>query len=143
MRVALVKRVVDGTDRAVQGYPYPKGNEQLPCVVVHTADEYVDPYGTIAAMGGMAVVNLVLVLMAPCRVAYEDGMRVLDEMMSAGIDLPNSVADAIEADRTLGGVVDDVLLGVSSGHTGINPDEQGRPQAVICRWPLTVYAQRS
>jgi hypothetical protein len=143
IRVALAEQVQAGTSREINGYPYPKGNEELPCIVVHPADEYVDWYGSLGANdGALCVVNLVLELMAPCRVTYEDGLRVLDEMMSAGVGLPNSVIDAIEADRTLAGTVDDALLGVSSGHTGTRL-EDGRPTAVVCRMPLTVWQQRS
>lgn len=141
---ALADTITAGVSREIRGYPYPKGNEELPCVIVQTADDYLDPYGSISGGdGGMSVANFVLVLMAPCRTTYEDGLRILNEMQSAGVGLPNSVIDAIEADRTLGGTVDDTLLGVSSGHSGIQPDTEGRPQAVLCRWPLTVWKQRS
>ena len=138
IREALVATIKDGVTREINCYPYPKGNELPPCIVVHTADEYVDWYGSIA--GGdsaLCVVNFVLEFMAPARTTFEDGLRVLDEMLSAGVDL------AIQADRTLQGTVDEALLGVSSGYSGINPDESGRPQAVLCRVPLTVWKQRS
>jgi hypothetical protein len=142
LRVAIADAVQAGTARPINGYPYPKGNEELPCVVVHAADNYVDWWGSLAAVGGMCTVNLVLELMAPCRVTFEDGLRVLDEMMSAGAGLPNSVVDAVEADRSFGGQADDSLLGVSFGHSRTVADEH-RPEAVVCRVPLTVYKQRS
>jgi len=138
IREGLIGTIKAGVTRDLRGYPYPKGNEELPCFVVHTADEYVDWYGSIA--GGdsaLCVVNFVLEFMAPARTTFEDGLRVLDEMLSAGVDI------AIQADRSLQGTVDDALLGVSSGYSGINPDESGRPQAVLCRVPLTVWKQRS
>jgi hypothetical protein len=135
IRQGLADTVAGGTVREIQGYAYPKGDEQLPCVVVHTADEYFDPWGTIAADGGTAVINFVLEFMAPARTTFEDGLRILDEMMSSGFD-------AIQADRSLGGVVDETLLGVSSGQSGTRL-EDGRPTAVVCRWPLTVWKQRS
>jgi hypothetical protein len=142
IRVAIAETVVAGTQRAIHGYAYPKGGvEELPAVVVHpAADGYVDPWGSLGD-GAMCIVNFVLELMAPCRVTFEDGLRVLDEMMSAGVGLPASVIDALEADRTLGGTVEDSLLGVSTGHTGMFMVDG--TQAVICRWPLTVYKQRS
>lgn len=138
IREGLVDTIKAGATRDLRGYPYPVGNEELPCFVVHPADEYVDWYGSLsAADGALCQVNFVLEFMAPARTTFEDGLRVLDEMLSAGVDY------AIQADRTLGGTVDDALLGVSSGQSGIQPDADGRPQAVLCRVPLTVWKQRS
>jgi len=144
IREGLATTVTVGVSREIRGYPYPKGNEELPCVVVHrVGDESVDWYGSLAAADGLAIVNFVLEFMAPCRVSFEDGLRVLDEMLSAGAGLPNSVIDAIEADRTLQGTVEETLVGVASGESGTRPDESGRPQAVLSRVPLTVWLQRS
>lgn len=138
IREGLVATITAGATREIRGYPYPKGNEELPCFVVHPADEYVDWYGSMAAAdGALCIVNFVLEFMAPARTTFEDGLRVLDEMLSAGVDY------AIQADRTLQGTADDALLGVSSGQSGIQPDADGRPQAVLCRVPLTVWKQRS
>lgn len=138
IREGLAATIRDGATRDIRCYPYPVSNAELPCVVVHTGDEYVDWYGSISgADGALCQVNLVLEFMAPARTTFEDGLRVLDEMLSAGVDY------AIQADRTLGGTVDDTLLGVSSGQSGIQPDVDGRPQAVLCRVPLTVWKQRS
>jgi hypothetical protein len=142
IRDAIADTIVTGTSRAIHGYPYPKGDEELPCVIVHPAnDTYVDWWGSIGG-DAMCIINFVLELMAPCRVTFEDGLRVLDEMMSAGAGLPNSVVDAVEADRSFGGQADDSLLGVSFGHSRTVADEH-RPEAVVCRVPLTVYKQRS
>lgn len=137
IRQGLANTITQGVPREMHGYPYPKGgNEELPCVIVHTADEYVDWYGSIAAADdGLCVLSFVLEFMASSRTTIEDGLRVLDEVVSAAVD-------AIESDRSLGGTVDDTLVGVSSGQSGIQL-EDGRPQAVRCSTPLTVWKQRS
>ncbi len=139
IREGICATIKAGLPRDVRAYPYPVGNPEIECVVVHPDTEYVDWYGSIAGGdGAMCVIRFVLEFMAPSRTTFEDGLRVLDEMLSAGVDL------AVQADRTLGGTVDDALLGVSSGQTGIQPDATtGLPQAVLCRVPLTVWKQRS
>ena len=138
IREGIAKTIRDGATRELNAYPYPKGNDEPPCIIVHTADDYVDWYGSIAGGdGALCVVRFVLEFLAPARTTFEDGLRVLDEMLSAGVDL------AIQADRSLDGTVDDALIGVASGQSGIQPDETGRPQAVLCRVPLTVWKQRS
>lgn len=145
IRQGLVDTIKAGVTRDVRGYPYPLGNEELPCVVVNTGDDYITYNTTLgqASGGAMCDVNLELILMARCSVSLEDGQRVLDEMLSARASLPNSVIDAIEADRTLGGVVQECKLGAAGRYEGSRPDTEGRPQAVVVTVPVQIWMRRS
>lgn len=138
---AIANQVVDHTARQVHGYPFQTGGSyELPCVVVCPGEEYINYH---VDMGLEADMNLLLEVRAPCRVAVEDGLRVLSELLSADAGLPNSVIDAIEADVTLGGLVSQVVLGVVGQWAGFGTAEEGLPQGVMVTVPVQIWTSRS
>lgn len=142
IRQALADQIVAGTDREVHAYPYPPGSPgEMPAVVIRAGEEYINYFVT---QGLEADVNLILDVIAPCRASVEDGLRVLDELLSADAGLPNSVFDAIEADPTLGAVVERCEIGGAGQHIGIgNVTADGRPEGVMVSVPLTLWLARS
>jgi hypothetical protein len=141
IREGIVATIQAGVGRPLNGYPYPVGNEQLPCVVVGTDREFVT-YDSTLGVEPLCDATFVLVLMARVSVSLEDGQRVLDEMLSAGAGLPNSVIDAVTADRTLGGTVETCKLGTAGGY--VSPEmDGGRPEAVLTAVPLQIWMRRS
>lgn len=142
IREALAAQIVAGTDREVHAYPYPLGSPgEMPAVVIRSGEEYINYFVT---QGDAADVALILDIIAPCRVSIEDGLRVLDELLSVAAGLPNSVFDAIEADLSLGGVVDTCQVGGAGQHIGIgNVAPDGRPDGVLVSVPLAVWVNRS
>lgn len=141
IRTALADQISQGTGREVRGYPYPTGAPgELPCIIVRSGDEYANYH---VDMGYQCDVNLIVDVMAPCRVALEDGLRVLDELLSSAAGSPISVIDAIEADLTLGAVVEQVVVGVAGQQTGFGTVEEGRPQGVVASVPVQVWVART
>lgn len=139
---AIADQVVAGTGREVRGYPFQTGGSyELPCVVVCPGEDYIDYH---ADMGIECDMNLIIEVRAPCRVAVEDGLRVLSELLSAHAGLPNSVIDAIESDLTLGGVVGQVVLGTVGQWGGFGATEEGGlPHGVMVTIPVQVWTSRS
>jgi len=141
IREALAAQITAGTGREVRGYPYPTGSiNELPCVVVRCDDDYVNYHAT---QGEAADVGLVIDVMAACRASIEDGLRVLDELLSSAAGQPTSVIDAIEADDSLGGAVERVVVGTAGQQTGFGTVEDGRPIGVIASVPVEVWVNRS
>lgn len=140
IRTALATRIVAGTAREVHAYPYPTGSPgEMPAVVIRSGEEYINYFVT---QGDAADVSLILDIIAPARVSIEDGLRVLDELLSADAGLPNSVFDAIEADRSLGGVVETCQIGGAGQHVG-RDGADGLPESVMVSVPLAVWVNRS
>lgn len=143
IREALAEQIDANTGRDLHAYPYPPGSPgEPPAVVIREGgdDEYVQYY---VDQGSQTDVTFVLDLIAPCRVSLEDGERVLDELRSAAAGLPNSVFDAIEADPTLGGVVEGCRVVSAGSAVGIGAVTDGRPEGVSAPLQVTVWVARS
>jgi hypothetical protein len=141
IREALAAQISQGTGREVHAYAYPPGSPgEMPAVVIRAGEEYINYFVTL---GDDCDVSLILDIIANARVSLEDGLIVLDELLSVGAGLPNSVFDAITADRTLGGAVDACELGVVGQHVGTGIVEDGRPPGVMVSVPLSVWVARS
>lgn len=138
----VAQAVVDGTARQVRGYPFQTGGAyELPCIVVTPGDEYINYH---VDMGLECDVNLILEVRAPTRVSLEDGLRVLAELLSKGAGLPNSVIDAIDADPTLGGLVERIDFGVAGQWVGFGADSaEGPPTGVIVTLPVQIWTTQS
>lgn len=144
IREALASQIYQNTGREVHVYPYPTGGQlELPAVVIRSGEDYVDYHVTLGVGDNAADVNLILDIMARCAVALEDGLIVLDELLSSAAGHPTSVIDAIEADESLGGVVENVSLGVAGQQEGFGTQEEGRPHGVLSSVPLAVWVNRS
>jgi hypothetical protein len=140
IRTELAAQIAANTQRAVHAYPYPPGTPgELPAVVIRSGETYINYFVTL---GDEADVGLILDIMAPCRASLEDGLRVLDELLSSGVGLPASVFDAIEDDPTLGGLVERCEFGVAGQHVGV-AGADGLPESVYVSVPLAVWVNRT
>ncbi len=119
IREALVNQIQAGVDVAVNVYAYMPGAPMFPCVAVVPAGEYVTFHGTFDSgpgTGGISYVNLDVHVVESGQV--ENAGRFVDDMLSTGTG--NSVIEAIEADVTLGGVVESCVT--MTGHV-VNPGD--------------------
>jgi len=141
VRVALAEQVAQYTGRAVHAYPYPTGGAyELPAVVVwRRGGEGVDYH---VDQGTECDAHFTVHVVAASRVVWEDGLRVLDELLSSDAGLPRSVVDAIETDPTLGGVVEQVVIGTAGDERPFN-DADGNMIGVVSSLPVAVWAVRT
>jgi hypothetical protein len=141
IREALAAQINANTGRELHAYAYPPGSPgEMPAVVVRAGEEYVNYY---VDQGAQTDVTFILDVIAPCRVSLEDGLRVLDELLSADAGEPNSVFDAIETDPTLGGAVVHCEVLTAGQHIGIGAVNDGRPEGVSAPLAVTVWVARS
>ncbi|NDG19203.1 MAG: hypothetical protein EB117_13145, partial [Betaproteobacteria bacterium] len=102
---ALANQIDANTTRALACYDlYPPTEPQYPCIIVQFAGiAYHETMGAVAG-GVLARLDLEVVVLAH-GTSDLDGQAAVLDMLSSGTGNPNSIIDAIEADRTLGGAV--------------------------------------
>lgn len=133
IRQQLAMTIQDGIDEAVNVYPYLPGSPAFPCIVITPAADYRSARETFDANPGYTL-NYDLLFGATSSV--EDAQILLDQLLSN--DNGASVEDALNADPTLGGLVDDIIVGSAT------TARAGDPNAAVFTATLlvTVYANR-
>lgn len=105
---------VDPTTRPLACYEMvPASTPQFPCAIVRPADQFVAYHESFGA-APLVDVQLEVLIMAQGTSDIDSQIAVLD-MLSAGAGKSNSIIDAISADRTLGGVVENTIVRTASG----------------------------
>ncbi len=140
IREALVGQVALGIDRQVNRYAYQPNAPQLPAVICVPGDEYVAYHESFAPNAAVSIQFDLLLLAAPGPDV--DGQILLDQLLSAGTGQGNSVIDAIEADRTLGGTVHDAIVRTASSEGRIDLDDTGNTKADVRRVRIGIVLQR-
>jgi hypothetical protein len=82
---------------------------------------------------GQDLYTLTIQALAPLAIDQE-GQHQLDEM----IDEPDSVKSLVEADKTLGGIVDNTRVTACSGYRVATLE--GRGPVLVCEWTVEVWA---
>lgn len=109
---ALANQIDAGTSRALACYHLvPPTVPQFPCAIVRTRDPLINYHETFGS-APLADVELEVLVLAHGTSDYDSQVAVL-ELLST--DSANSVPNAIEADRTLGGVVGNCVARTGSG----------------------------
>jgi len=138
---ALANQIDANTSRALACYDlHPPTEPQYPCVVVQFAGiGYHETMGGAVAGNVLARLDLEVVVLAQGTSDLDGQIAVLD-MLSSGSGKPNSIIDAIEVDRTLGGAVADAFV-VSA--TGLSRQQQESGSGPIASTlTVTVRARR-
>jgi hypothetical protein len=110
IREAIADQLANGLDRETNTYPYALGADAMRApyvVVMPPGGDYIAYYATMGDQGTTdLILNLHIVTASTdpmsCQIA-------LDDYLSIGGDNQSSVVDAMNADRTLGGVVGDCV----------------------------------
>lgn len=111
---ALANQIDSGTARSLACYDLqPPTTPQFPCVIVRPADQFVSYHESFGA-SVLSDVQLEVAVMASGTSDNDSQIAVLD-LLSAGTGKTSSVIDAIEADRTLGGAVENTIVRTASG----------------------------
>lgn len=141
IRNALATVIRGGVARTVNVHAmWPDSAIILPAVIVIPAAEYVAYHEAFAR--GLATVALEIRLYATGTVA---GQLVIDDMLSAGAGKDSSVIDAIEANRSLGGIVSDCIVRSARevGRVDLSADGVGQSLSWTATIPLDVFDPRS
>lgn len=103
---ALAAQIRAGIARDTNVYPFPVEDPQYPCVSIYP--DSID-YFTSFGPNGTADLNLRLKLEVSADSAESAAIKVCD-YLSVGTGNGSSIIDAVHADRTLGGIVDDCVV---------------------------------
>lgn len=111
---ALANQIDSGTTRALACYELvPPNMPQFPCAIVRTGDPFVSYHETFGALP-LADVQLEVLVMAQ---GADDNSSQIVLLELLGTASANSIPAAIEADKTLGGAVDNCIVRTASGIT--------------------------
>lgn len=91
-----------------------------PAAIVAPAETFIDYHAAFAK--GLAVANW-RVIVATGRTMSAEGQDLLDRYLSSGTGQTVSLIDALEGDKTLGGVVDDIHVSVSNSYGEVRWNE--------------------
>jgi hypothetical protein len=113
LREAVAATIRSGIDREVNVYEYEPATPICPAVIIRPST-LEDSVEFIRTMRNPAYnVKLEIWCLTDTGVS-SDGQRLLDQMLSAGSGQTTSVRDALDADNTLGGVVESGGLTIES-----------------------------
>jgi hypothetical protein len=141
IRDALAVVIRDGIARTVNVHArWPDSPLVLPAVVVIPAGEYVAYHEAFDR--GLAAVAVEVHIYATGTVT---GQQVIDDLLSAGLGKTSSVIDAIEANRSLGGVISDCIVRSARdvGRVDLSADGVGQSLSWTATVPIDIYLPRS
>jgi hypothetical protein len=93
IRDALAAAIQAGVEQPINVYAYMPASPAFPCVVVTPADDYLSPHESFG-LHQLVEVNFEILIGGTAR--PEDALRLLDQMLSMGVDQGSSVIDTIE-----------------------------------------------
>jgi hypothetical protein len=106
---AAATQIQNALTRLTNVYPFPQDTVVYPCVTVYPgAGEYIDYWKTMGPNG-----NADMMLRLKVEVDSESSEAVavkICDYLSVGTGHTSSIVDAVMADRTLGGTVEDALV---------------------------------
>lgn len=137
IREAIVAQLRANIERDVNVYPYPPDSPVFPCVIVHAGDtpggggEYLNYHGTFSDGSVVGVRMCLQIVYTATR--STDSLIALDDLMStvgSGSEsgYESSIIDAIEFDKTLGGVVNTCHVDIATAPRPVI-DQDGSFQA--------------
>lgn len=118
IRTGYVTRLATVTGLRV--YRTVAGDLAPPAAVIAPADDFLDYH--MAHAKGLVKLSW-RILVATSKTLEPAGQDLLDDYLSAGTGQTRSIIDAIEADRTLSGTVDDTLVSVARSYGPIQWNE--------------------
>lgn len=138
---ALADQIDANTSRSLACYSLqPPTVPQFPCAIVRTGEPLVAYHETFGpGVGVLVQISLEVLLMAQGATDI-DSQIVIFDLLSSGTGKTSSVIDAIEADRTLGGLVADCFVERASGLARV-ASETGA-DAISSTLTVTIRARR-
>lgn len=112
IRVALATQISANVARQPSVFAYDPENRSGHNIVIKPAADYVAYFGTMGP-NGTADILLEIDIEVPGRLA--DSQIAMDDYLSAGTGNDSSVVDAIHANKTLGGLVDNCVCLTADG----------------------------
>lgn len=91
-----------------------------PAAILAPAETFIDYHAAMAK--GLAVANW-RVIVATGRTMTAEGQDLLDDYLSSGTGQTVSLIDALEADKTLAGAVDDIHVSVGNSYGEVKWNE--------------------
>lgn len=139
IREALAQQIKDGVQREVNAYAYIPDSPAYPYVGIRSGTPYVTYHETMKSASVGALCDFQLVIEVAQNARTQDAQIFVDDLVAAGTGEMSSVVDAIEADRTLGGLVDTcVCLACEQGPT--TNEDDGTTTAVL---PVHIWLRRT
>lgn len=94
----------------IRAYALVPDAPELPCVVVDPGEPYIALNESFSGTAGTkCTVNLTVNVYVSAASGWRDAQSQLDRLLSTGLSPDRSVYGALEADRTLGGVVQSLV----------------------------------
>lgn len=134
---AVADQIRENVARGLNVFPFMPDNPPYPFLAVVPSDPYVAYHETFASASTGAVCDVRVDLLIASSAATIDAQIFIADLLSAGTGKTSSVVDAIEADRTLGGVVATCLIARAEGFEF--PEAGG----VRVRLPLQIAQRRT
>lgn len=108
IREGLAAQIQTYVTRGTTVHAYDPGDHAGPAIIIRAASgEYVSYFST---MGGNGYAEVFLTLeLDPAATRPADQRRAIDDYLAVGTGNTSSVVDAIHSDRTIGGLVSDVV----------------------------------
>jgi len=120
IHTALADQIRAGIDRQTSVSEFPDGSTVFPNVTVHSGPgQYLNPYSTLG-FGGTADISVRLKIEVDA-VDVESACIKIADYLSMGSGNESSILDAITADETLGGLVEEMILAPIEWDTETNP----------------------
>ena len=108
IRLALAGRIDSGVSEDINVYEYEPPRVAFPCIIIRPASEYVTYHDTLDQYGPVCEIRFAVRLYWPQ--GSIEGQRHLDGFCSSGTGQPNSIRDAISADRQLAQTVSAAIV---------------------------------
>lgn len=134
IHTALADQIAAGIADDVTVKPYPFSGANPPFIEIWPGGQYVDYAGTFGA-DGLGDIQLEIHVAFPTANG-ETTFKVMTRLLSVGTGFSSSIADAVMADRTLGGVVQDCVA--LEAQWDIDPDALGQ----IATIPVRIIAKK-
>jgi hypothetical protein len=116
IHTALVNQIVAGVERGVNPYPVRPETPKPPYVTLEPdARQYVANHGSFRSETVGALCDMQADIVVGQTGRPEDAQAFLLGVLSSGTGMGMSVLDAVEADRTLGDVIDTCICLFSGG----------------------------
>jgi hypothetical protein len=117
---ALADQIRAGIDRQTSVSAFPDGSTVFPSVTVHSdPGQYLNPYSTLG-LSGTADISVRLKIEVDA-VDIESACIKIADYLSMGSGNESSILDAILADETLGGLIEEMIHAPIEWDTETNP----------------------
>jgi len=114
LRQGLADQITDVT--GIRCYPVVPDVPEFPCITIDPGNPYIDLNGSFSGVNGTkCTVNLSVSIYVSAASGWRDAQLQLDRLLSSGLTPDRCIYAAIEADRTIGGLVASTVVNQVNG----------------------------